>query len=84
MIIIKSFIIKLDIFFTFELKFISYKTLNTDRIILGIDPGTNIMGYGLIQQKNNKITLIKMDVLNLQKVSNQPLKLKKYLNPFFY
>ncbi len=51
--------------------------MNTDRIILGIDPGTNIMGYGLIHQKNNQIALIKMDVLNLHKISNQPLKLKK-------
>ena len=25
-----------------------------EKIILGIDPGTNIMGYGLIKVKDNK------------------------------
>jgi len=48
-----------------------------ERIILGIDPGTNIMGYGLIFDKGNSITLIKMDVIKLNKIDNQPLKLKK-------
>jgi crossover junction endodeoxyribonuclease RuvC len=51
--------------------------LSTDRIILGIDPGTNILGYGLIQQTGNSISLIEMDVLKLDKIDNQPLKLKK-------
>ncbi len=51
--------------------------LNSDRIILGIDPGTNIMGYGLIHQHGNKIELITMGVLKLGKYSNHPLKLKK-------
>ncbi|MFA4852856.1 MAG: crossover junction endodeoxyribonuclease RuvC [Bacteroidales bacterium] len=48
-----------------------------ERIILGIDPGTNIMGYGLIINKGNSIELIKMDVVRLAKIDNQPLKLKK-------
>ena len=51
--------------------------MSADRIILGIDPGTNILGYGLIHQINNNILLIKMDVLKLDKIDNQPLKLKK-------
>lgn len=51
--------------------------MSTDRIILGIDPGTNILGYGLIQQTGNSISLIEMDVLKLDKIDNQPLKLKK-------
>jgi len=49
----------------------------TERIILGIDPGTNIMGYGLILVKDNSIELITMDVIKLSKIENQPLKLKK-------
>ena len=48
-----------------------------ERIILGIDPGTNIMGYGIIMDKCNSIELIKMDILKLSKIENQPLKLKK-------
>ncbi len=49
----------------------------TDRIILGIDPGTNIMGYGIIHQQGNAIRLITMGVLKLAKYDNHPLKLKK-------
>lgn len=49
----------------------------SDRIILGIDPGTNIMGYGLIHQKDKNISLITMGVLKLGKYNNQALKLKK-------
>lgn len=55
----------------------NYKHLNSDRIILGIDPGTNIMGYGLIHQKGRQIRLITMGVLKLGKYSNHALKLKK-------
>ena len=51
--------------------------MNSDRIILGIDPGTNIMGYGLIHQKGRKIQLISMGILKLGKYSNHALKLKK-------
>ncbi len=29
--------------------------MQTDKIILGIDPGTTIMGYGLIHIKGNKM-----------------------------
>ena len=35
------------------------------KIILGIDPGTIIMGYGIIQVKNDKISLLNMSVLKL-------------------
>lgn len=48
----------------------------TEKIILGIDPGTTIMGYGVIIQKGNKIELITLDVLKLDKFSDHPIKLK--------
>ncbi|HRS53187.1 MAG TPA: crossover junction endodeoxyribonuclease RuvC [Bacteroidales bacterium] len=51
--------------------------MSKDRIILGIDPGTNIMGYGIIIEKNNSIELMLMDVLILTKIKVQALKLKK-------
>jgi crossover junction endodeoxyribonuclease RuvC len=35
------------------------------------------MGYGLIIDKGKSIELIKMDVIKLNKIENQPLKLKK-------
>jgi len=57
--------------------FIKKKHLANERIILGIDPGTNIMGYGLILQKGKKISLITMGIINLGKYDSHALKLKK-------
>ena len=51
--------------------------LINDKIILGIDPGTIIMGYGLIRVKGNKAELINMGVLHLSKLNSHELKLKK-------
>lgn len=50
--------------------------LPAERIILGIDPGTNIMGFGLIEVKGNKLSLIALDVIKLDYLETQPLKLK--------
>jgi len=38
---------------------------NTPKIILGIDPGTSIMGYGIISVTDSKMKLVEMDVLKL-------------------
>ena len=51
--------------------------METDKIILGIDPGTNIMGYGLIHIKNNKMNIIEVGTLQLVKQKSHELKLKK-------
>ncbi len=48
-----------------------------DKIILGIDPGTNVMGYGLIQIKGKKMELINFGILQLGKIDNHPDKLKR-------
>ena len=48
-----------------------------DRIILGIDPGTNVMGYGLISVKGNQLTLIQFGVVHLSKYADHALKLSK-------
>jgi crossover junction endodeoxyribonuclease RuvC len=48
-----------------------------DKIILGIDPGTNIMGYGIIHIKNNKMELIAMGSIELSKLETHFLKLQK-------
>ena len=44
---------------------------------MGIDPGTTIMGYGLIKERENKLALISIGVIHLGKLENQALKLKK-------
>lgn len=51
--------------------------MKKEKIILGIDPGTNIMGYGLIKKSNNKIHFLYLDVLLLNKIHSHNLKLKK-------
>ncbi len=47
-----------------------------DKIILGLDPGTNVMGYGLIGVKGKKLVLINTGVIHLAKLENHQLKLK--------
>lgn len=49
----------------------------TDRVILGIDPGTNVMGYGLIKISGKDASLIHMDIIVLNKLPDHFLKLKK-------
>ena len=44
---------------------------------MGIDPGTTVMGYGLLKQQGINMQLIVMGVLKLSKYSNHALKLKK-------
>ena len=47
-----------------------------EKIILGIDPGTTIMGFGLIKVKDKKMSLILMNELNLTKYKDHYLELK--------
>jgi crossover junction endodeoxyribonuclease RuvC len=46
---------------------ITYRLQNPAKIILGIDPGTLALGYGLIKVQGQKMSLIEMDVLKLAK-----------------
>jgi crossover junction endodeoxyribonuclease RuvC len=50
------------------------------RIILGTDPGTKIMGYGVIRDGKNMPELIALGVLELQKFEDHHLRLKKILD----
>jgi len=49
----------------------------SEKIILGLDPGTRIMGYGLIIIKNRNPEIITHGVIHLSKYSNHEIKLKK-------
>lgn len=46
-----------------------------DRIILGIDPGTNVMGYGIIGVKAKKPAMIAMGVIKLSRMDSHYLRL---------
>ena len=48
----------------------------SEKIILGIDPGTTIMGFGIISVRDKKMSLIEMNELNLKKHKDHYLKLK--------
>lgn len=50
---------------------------SSERIILGIDPGTKVMGYGLIKEKGKKLTLISSGIVKLGHLDDHALKLAK-------
>ncbi len=47
----------------------------TEKIILGIDPGTNVMGYGVLRAVGNKATMIAMGGIDMRKMSDPYLRL---------
>ena len=48
-----------------------------ERIILGIDPGTTVMGFGLIKVEKNKMQFLLLDELLLHKYESHSLRLKR-------
>lgn len=53
------------------------KVTSLEKIILGIDPGTTVMGYGVIKVKKQTVTLLQFGVIHLSKYTGHELKLKK-------
>ena len=51
--------------------------MENDRIIIGIDPGTNVMGYGVLRIAGNKPELLAMGVLQLNKYDSHYLRLRR-------
>ena len=51
--------------------------MKCDKVILGIDPGTNIMGYGAIHIVGKEIKLLGAGIISMEKLKDQPLKMKK-------
>lgn len=49
----------------------------TEKIIMGVDPGTNIMGYGILRVTGNKADLLTMGVIQLHKYESHYLRLGK-------
>ena len=50
--------------------------MKSERIILGIDPGTTIMGFGLIKVENKQMKFMQLNELQLSKYSDPYVKLK--------
>ena len=51
--------------------------IGSERVILGIDPGTTVMGYGIIRIKNNAVILEAIGVLELNKFDDHYMKLRR-------
>ena len=47
-----------------------------EKIILGIDPGTTIMGYGVLRVQGTKPEMIAMGIIDLRKMGDHYLKLR--------
>ncbi|MFD1161010.1 crossover junction endodeoxyribonuclease RuvC [Hwangdonia seohaensis] len=50
--------------------------MSKEKIILGIDPGTTIMGFGLIKVVGKNMEFMQLNELDLKKYSDHYLKLK--------
>lgn len=48
-----------------------------EKIILGIDPGTNLMGYGVLKVTGNKASFVAFGAEDFRKISDPYLKLKQ-------
>ncbi len=48
-----------------------------DKIIMGIDPGTTVMGYGLLGVKDGKPVMMAMGVLQLSKLDDHYMRLRR-------
>lgn len=51
--------------------------MGKETIILGIDPGTTIMGYGILKVNGNATEMLAMGVLDLKKFTDHYLKLQR-------
>lgn len=48
-----------------------------EKIILGLDPGTQIMGYAVLQSISSNLEVLQFGVIRLEKYNSHELKLKK-------
>lgn len=53
------------------------ENIQNEKIILGMDPGTSVMGYGVLLVKDNKLSIIQYGVIHLSRYTTHELKLKK-------
>jgi crossover junction endodeoxyribonuclease RuvC len=51
-----------------------------ERIILGIDPGTSIMGFGIIKGVGTKPVAVDIGVIKMNRITDPYLKLKEIFN----
>ena len=52
----------------------------SSKIILGVDPGTVAMGYGIIEIKGSQLSLLGMGIIQLSKYDDHAIRLKHIFN----
>ena len=50
---------------------------DAERIIIGIDPGTNVMGYGILRVMGKRPSMLAMGVIKLNKFETHYLRLRR-------
>lgn len=53
------------------------RPVTKERIILGIDPGTTILGYGIVKETGKQLSLINLGVIKLNHLDDHGLKLQR-------
>ncbi len=51
--------------------------LPSEKIILGLDPGTQVFGYGVLLQKGREVMAVQMGVIRLDKFRSHEIRLAK-------
>ncbi|MEH0007211.1 MAG: crossover junction endodeoxyribonuclease RuvC [Flavobacteriales bacterium] len=51
--------------------------MQTEKIILGIDPGTTIMGFGMLCVKQQEMKLLYLDEIHFERTADHSLRLKR-------
>lgn len=51
--------------------------MDYERIIMGVDPGTNVMGYGIVGINGKQAVMIVMGVIKLNKIESHYLRLRR-------
>ena len=70
--------------FFFSIKFGKNRILEINKTILGIDPGSNIMGYGVLKIINNRANIIAMGVVKTAGFSGHYQKLNHIFERTLY
>ena len=53
------------------------KKLPQDKIILGIDPGTRVLGYGVLLQQGRNMKALQLGIIKLDKFKSHEVRLAK-------
>jgi crossover junction endodeoxyribonuclease RuvC len=69
--------VKIIFFFANMLNIAVMLNEKKERVIMGIDPGTAVMGYGVILEKGNKTELISLGVVKMTHLDDPFLKLQR-------